>query len=205
VRSLASFDRASRYLATLPQGEASFPQCLVKSDAYDATRTLLAKHLPLTELPGALGVAARNEAREEWISDVAGNALTYVARDVAFGSDAELLAWLYATTSELFARPLYRVIMRVISPTLALLGATKRWGSFRKGTQLVGSPVTATGAQMRARLTLTYPAHLYDALVLEIFATAFRAALDAANAKNSRVLVEGATATEAGFAVSWDK
>ena len=68
----------------------------------------------------------------EWMLDSQGMALRLLVRDIAFTSDADYHRWYFDISGRLFAKPFYRFLMYVVSPTLVVLGATKRWAAFRE-------------------------------------------------------------------------
>jgi hypothetical protein len=135
----------------------------------------------------------------EWMSDVEGVAVRLLVRDVVFQTDTEYDRWNYEIAGELFAKPFYRVLMYVVSPTLVMLGATKRWAAFREGSVLT-SKVDRDGGTAELR----FPPNLYPDLVLRGFGEAFRASLSAARARNPKVVLDDTSAEHARWLINWD-
>ena len=125
------------YLDSLPEGTKSFPGCRVKSDAFDLISNATEEAAP----------EAFRELRDDWIPhgptpsgwipEAYANSLTLLFRDRVHGSDdARCRAAFKSNNRVLFQKPVYRVVMLVLSPTLAIMGAEKRWGTFRQGSRL---------------------------------------------------------------------
>jgi len=89
--------------------------------------------------------------------------------------------------------------MYVVSPALVMLGATRRWNTFREGTKLVANVHGSAGD-----IVLNFPPHLYTPLVLEGFGHAFRASLVAARARNVRLALEDVQPESARWSAVWD-
>jgi len=178
------FPRSARYLASLPKGVDSFPECRVRTDSQIDGFKQYAALFPAE----AIGPDVRRhlEAMDTapWMPEVVANLTRLMIRDKAYADDAAFFQWNYEISIQVFKSPVYRMLMALISPTLLMMGATKRWGAFREGTRLEPK-VGKNGGQ----LILRYPAGLYESVMLEVFAAAFRGALDISRAKNSRVTV----------------
>jgi hypothetical protein len=88
--------------------------------------------------------------------------------------------------------------MYVVSPTLVMLGATKRWAAFREGTTL-----TAKIDRNQGEIQLKFPPYLYPELTLRGFGEAFRASVIAARARSPRVDLVEASPELGRWAISW--
>lgn len=194
----SSLPTAAAYVEGLPHGLRSYPDCEARSDFVE---------MLLQEFPDPLrhpGVS--EEARRlllpvpgvGWMPDVTIVAMRLLARDVVFKDDAAFLKWSFESALKVFAKPTYRMLMFVLSPTLVLMGATKRWGTFRRGTELA-----AEIAKGQASLKLTYPQGLYPAIMLQSIGEMFRAALVGAKAGDVSVRVTKAGDTATTFEVRW--
>ncbi|MEI8256420.1 MAG: hypothetical protein WCJ30_12170, partial [Deltaproteobacteria bacterium] len=91
------------------------------------------------------------------------------------------------------------ILMRVVSPGVLLRGAQMRWETFHRGMPLEVTRIDATAAA----LTLSFPVHLLDAFDLRIHAESFRAAIDAAGARDGSVDVELLAPGRAMFSARW--
>lgn len=199
------YPRTAAYLRSLPQGLASYPECIVKGDVFSAARELVAEGLrgDAEDLPEPLRAYVQGHWREQWFSDVAGTCMNLLARDLVFPGDEQLLKFAYEASAKVFERPLYRVIMKVLSPTLVIVNAAKRWTTFRKGTTLTRNIFERDAKTARACLALTYPSGLYPKLMLLTFAESYRAAADAAHAPEAKVTLAAHDECKAEFEVSW--
>jgi hypothetical protein len=193
------FPLTAAYMADLPGGVSAHPECQV--------RTTVSREI-LTEFPDLLereGIHAdmvrtlRNAVGSgQWMPETLGVALRLATRDVMIDSDTKYLEWTYDVSSRVFAERLYRVLMYVLSPTLVLLGAGRRWNAFRSGTTL-----TATIEQNGGKVELSFPPNLYPELILRGFGEAFRASLVAARARDPHVVLTGHAIGSARWDVTW--
>jgi hypothetical protein len=190
--------RAAEYLLGLPDGLDSYPECQVKSDL---TREIF-KRFPQIMTHAAISPELRELLREtsseEWMSDAVGTVARILVRDLVCPSDAELDQWSFDVAGEIFAKPVYRMLMYVLSPTLVLMGATKRWSAFRRGSTL-----TARFDRHSAIAELTFPANLYTHLVLRGFGHAFRASLVAARANQPVVTLVEVSPERGKWQLNW--
>ncbi len=172
------------YVASLPDGPRSFPRCRVKQDAFEiiareteaaapeAYRALVRDWLP----HGATG---------GWMPEVYANCLTLLFREKVHDSDESCLAAFRRNNQSLFEKPVYRVIMFVLSPTLAIMGAEKRWGTFRQGTALRAKNLRKDGPDRRtAEIHLDYPPGLHQGFHLKMIGTGLESAARAAGARD---------------------
>jgi hypothetical protein len=191
---------AASYLARLPEGLDSYPSCRIRTEV---TELVLQRFPRILDHPGLSPAFAdrlkRALEQDEWMSETLGIVVRMVARDSVFQSDAEYDAWTFEISKELYTRRVYRVLMYLISPSLVVLGATRRWNAFRQGTNLVAKSHSNGGD-----LELEFPAHLYPPLVLGGLGQAFRAALEAARARNPRVELDQVEVDRARWSVTWD-
>jgi hypothetical protein len=124
-------------------------------------------------------------------------------RDAVFKTDDALLAFTHEAAMALFKNPLYRVLMRVLSPMLILSGTSKRWGAFRTGSALAAKPVEKRSNRHVVRLELSHPQKLYPRLMLDTFGAAFRASVELSGARDTRSTLAKNTDTQAEFELSW--
>ena len=198
----ARFPRMQAYLEGLPEDLASYPECLVKGDAFAMYRPVLLPHVRLPELPRP--VAAYLEGQEpEWIPDVLGISLALLARDVAFADDAGFLGFVEQSIHELYASPIYRTLMRLLSPTLVVMGAAARWRAFRKGSELRAVPAVLSEGRRRVELTLQHAPRIYPPLVLQTFSVAYRVAVQTSRAEDARCVLASHADARATFELSW--
>jgi hypothetical protein len=190
-----------KYLATLPSGVASYPECCVKASVLRNTlgsRPLGAEvELPLTlrrlvEHPPAL---------TEWIPEVHFNAITLAIREVHFNPRNldDYRAWTFEQNRKLLSAPLYRVLFLLLTPDRLLSGMQNRWSAFRRGTDLQ----IVSRAPGWVELRLRHPAYLYPALSSVGMSVAFQAAMEHAGGKQPCVDVVSPSSTETMFMATW--
>lgn len=195
-----------RYIASLPEGLRSLPRAQVKGNVLDEQLQWLEEARVRMDPRIAVAVrAARPLGRSmEWVPEVLSNAISLNARE-GYLSDDEWIRAVYDRQRRVYATPLYRALMLIMSPTLMTMGAQQRWGAYRKGSELVVGK-WQRDAEMNVTLgTLRYPPGLYDTLMLRGFTSTLRAAIDAAGAKDSAVglLEDESKPGEARYRVSY--
>ena len=188
------------YVAALPDGLDAYPKCRVRTAV---TRVVAQRFPQIFQHSGIDPLVARRLLDAigggEWMSDAQGVTVRLLVRDVVMKSEAEYDRWSFDIAGEIFARPVYRFLMYVVSPTLVALGATKRWAAFREGTFLT-SRVEKKGGEIELR----FPPHLYPELALRGFGEAFRASLAAARARNASVKLIETSAERGRWTMAWD-
>jgi hypothetical protein len=198
------FPLAAKYLAGLPEGLASFPGCEIHVDSFSFMRQTH-PNLATTELlPEAAREVLLGNQRGDWIPEVLGNVLYLLLRDTAFHSDAEFLDWARQSSAATYSKPWARVIMHVLSPTLIVMGAGKRWSTFHRGSMLTPEKAAREGERISIRGILTYPAGLFDELLLQRYCRAFEAAIIAAKAQHPVADLASIDAGRSIFVMSWD-
>jgi hypothetical protein len=190
--------RLERYLAGLPDGLASYPQCQAKGSVF---QSLLAG----TVVEGAsLAEPLRRYLEDrpiasEWLPDVHLRALTFAIADQRRMTREALLAWVQQRYRRLFEGPLYRAMMALVPPATLVRTCAVRWGVFHRGTAMEPGAVADDGA----RVKVAFPRGLCDPQVLELVEGALRAALEASRAREIEVELEESTPTTARFRVRW--
>lgn len=192
------------YLGRLPDGLASYPKCQAKAAL---VRDLLESR-PLDasgdDVPdGIRPMLANPPPVSSWVSEVhfVTAALAIYAR--YFGAN-DLVAyeeWICTRNMALFRKPLYRVLIALMSPERLLIGASKRWSAFHLGTTL--SVVEHTEGS--ARLKIVFPAHLFGIEFLRGISAGLRAAVIVAGGRNVVTGVDEATPTSAEYWLSWGR
>ena len=195
----AVFPRTAAFLAALPGGLDAYPRCRVRTAV---TREIIDQFPKALDTPGIDPAVVELLRRElqggEWMPEAHGLLVRLLVRDVLFQSDADYHRWYYDIASKIFAKPLYRVLMYVVSPTLVMLGAQKRWAAFREGTTL-----SAKIDRNQGEIELKFPEKLYPELILVGFGEAFRASVVAARARNAKVELIEVAAERARWKASW--
>lgn len=191
-----------RYLAGLPAGLDSFPQCLAKGSVLRSTLF----QQPIEELARRLPESLRQlvidpPVDSEWMSEVRFVAIRHAVIDVRAYSDAQVLAWARERNRALFRNPAYRILMAVSSPATLLRGASMRWSNWHRGTTLEIEGILDEGV----RALLRFPPGLFDELMLSAFGEAFVAGLELARAATPASTVELVEPGVARYLVSWGR
>lgn len=198
---LDTLPSVARYLEKLPGGLASYPECLVKASVLrnSADPRVLGPEVPLP--PEVRAILDHPPPVSVWVPEVHYTVIMLATHEVHFpGADPEaFIAWVHARNVHLLSTPLYRALFLVLSPERVLHGLEKRWGSFRRGTEL--QVVRAEG--QAAELRLRTPPHLYAQVSVWAMGAALRAGLVAAGARLARVEGELRGSGEVRFHASW--
>lgn len=176
-------DRVGEYLQSLPNGVRSVPEAQVRREIIDDQLEWLAslgRQIDPRLEPHV------HEAVGAWASEVLANALVMHARG-AYADEAEFFAAIYERQRALFRTPFYRAVMMLMSPTLVMMGADRRWATYRRGSQLLMGRWRRDGDRRAAQATLTFPPGLHPEPILLGFGEMFRAAIDGAGARQSEV------------------
>jgi len=194
------FERMERYLAGLPAGLDSFPECMAKGSVLRSTLI----QQPVSELAARLPAPLRALVTDppvdsEWLSEARFVAIYLAVADVRGLSEGEVLAWARDRNRALFRNPAYRILMAVSSPATLLRGATMRWSNWHRGSTLEVEGITDVGV----RALLRFPPGLFDDLMLKVFGEAYSAGLELARAKSPASSVELLEPGVARYLVSW--
>ncbi len=200
----ARYPLTAHYLASLPNGLASYPECLVKSDAHDGLRDGFPQIAEDLGLPTVVRQFFRGEYHDEWMPETLGSTVVHLVRDACFADDHTHYDWCYQNNGKLFKKPHYRVLMALLSPTLLLTNAAKRWATMHQGSTLVAQPVRRTDTQLCCTTLLHYPSGMFDELDLRNIASGYRAALDCSRAKNPATEIHRRNDGDAEIMVTWD-
>ncbi|MBN1962720.1 MAG: hypothetical protein JW841_17450 [Deltaproteobacteria bacterium] len=194
----------TRYLANLPAGLDSYTDCLVKTDVHDNIRKIWPQNDSDNNLPPILLSYINNTYQEEWYPDVAGCTLLMMLRDKVFSTDSEAVNWVNNNMESIYKRPMYRMLMLVLSPSLIALGATKRWAAFHRGSTLTAGPIVRDKDGLATTdLTLIFPAYLFNEMHVRQYAAAYCTALRNTRGQNPQVFLNGYSSTEAKYIASW--
>ena len=190
-----------KYLDALPNGVASYPECVVKASIL--RNSLGSRPLgPEVDLPPTIRrLVDEPPTVGEWIPEVHLNVVMLAIREVHF--DLRNLdgyrAWAFEQNHKLLGTPLYRILFLVVSPDRLISGVETRWSAFRRGTEMR----VIHRAEKSAELQLRYPAFLYPPLMAQSMVVALQAAMEHAGARQPRIDTVSPTSTETRFSVSW--
>lgn len=161
-----SHPRLSRYLASLPQGVDSHPECTVRAATMHAALDLL--DLEDAEgLPGPVReVVLDPPHRSRHIPEVHNLAFFTWLRDERFEGDEGYLTFTDAVFHRFYAMPLYRLAFMMGRPDQIASASTRIWGWIRSGTSLE----LVSRGEAHVDLRVRYPDQLFDALHARVLA-----------------------------------
>jgi hypothetical protein len=121
-----------------------------------------------------------------WVPDVWLHVLYLASLEVCFagpGGEMEFEEWIYRRARQSLGGPLFGVLFLFLSPERVLVGASKRWSAFHRGTGLD----TVAVAKSTAKLRFTCPPGLMPNAALRALRAVIRAAGITAGARAVRV------------------
>ena len=199
------YANAGAYVATLPDGLASFSACRMNRHVLAHVGIDFPDLFAETDAPPLVMDFFKGRTPGDWINEATGNAIYLMIRDRYFGDDSSFRSWNQTNIERLVRNPVFRAIMVLLSPSLVVMGAGKRWGSFHQGTEMKTESMGQAGGRMQVRGRLTFPEGLYNRLLLELHCSTFLAALVVARATEPEVRLVGVAPGQAEYVASWLK
>lgn len=192
--------RTRAYLASLPDGISSYPECRCKAAVWKNilkwtdTRTL-PDRIPMDPpiLPDP------NTLNSSWIPLVKHFVGHLVLRDCLFPTDDDIYRHFLTANRRLLSGPLYRVMFAVASPKMCVQAADRRFSKLFEGITLSAVITDAHST----RVELKYPPALMPALVGRLYLTAFEMAAQLAGGKDVTGKVISHSNTVAEYSLSW--
>ena len=135
--------------------------------------------------------------------EVLGQIVNLMIRDAALPSDEAVLKWSYETSARFFNESPFRLLVRLLSPTLLVMGATQRWNAVHEGTELRTTRVARTDGVSRTTGTLKFPEGLFPELFLRGLVPAFQVAVESARATDVSARLAAFSPTEARYEIAW--
>ena len=146
------YPHTHKYVSALPDGLASYPQCQIKADVFRDVGKEFPTLIGNRKVPESIRDYLSGNNRDNWQAEVIANAVTLTIRDLNFATDQDYLDWFRRYIGGVFDKPLYRIVMHVLSTTLVVMGATGRWSSFHRGSSLeITEPVKRVGDRLRTK------------------------------------------------------
>jgi hypothetical protein len=189
--------RLAAYLAGLPSGLASYPECEVRSSVH----ALFTAHAPPLrgEVP-PLVADLLGDAGRGWTPEVRQHAALLAIADLAGQDERAFRAWSSDGFRLLYHGVIYRALMALFSPDVLMQYAPARYAAFHRGTRLTVARLDARRAEGR----LAFPPGLFGALSQAWLCEAFAGAFRCSRALQVSVTVIDASRTEARFLARWD-
>lgn len=193
------------YIASLPQGLESYPQCTMVAEALQVQRSILPQMDQLTGLPAPLQQLIKPFPADQWVPEVHAIAVGHAIRDALFTRDEDHAKFIEQLNEQLLNRPLYRALFRLLSPQLLVMGAARRWNTLHRGTTLEADPTPVVqSGRRRIRAIFTFPPRLMDAFVVERYSRACLVAVRLSGGKNAIWEPGAVTDTRGEFSLTWD-
>jgi len=193
------FPRLSEYVARLPEGLRSFPECRAKASLLRALLEARGdKPLPRAGPPELVSLVCEPPTPNSWISEVQYVAAHYFLADADRAGEKEFIEMTYRASRALTESRMYSALAKVASPSVMFRGAVTSWALIHRGVRL-----SARAAVGTASAWLLHPAHLYPRLAHVSAAEGFRAVIEAANGQNVVVKLLESRPDGAEFEASW--
>lgn len=200
----ARLPRTAAYLETLPQGLESFKACEVRNTVFEPHVRDFGRLGAEPDLPAPVAHLLSGRLSElPWAPAVVFQAAYLVVRDLGFSDDDTFHRWLYEANQQMFDKPLLRNLMKLVSPGLIVMGASKRWTAFHQGSELLPGAVETVDGRTVTLSRLKFPDGLFSHIFLVGLEHAFLAAVTAARAKDPRVRLSAVEPGVATFTASW--
>lgn len=198
---MGAFPRVDRYLARLPRGLGSHPECLTKASVFRIfceSRSI--RHFPWEQAPAEVATLLRTPVPyTEWLPETHVMATILAIADHHKLSDAETVHWFHDANATLLGNRMYRALLSLASPSLFIAAAPKGWALFHRGS---GIGVVQRGNT--ASVTLRFPPYLYCELVRQGLGEGFKIAVSMSRAKHTQVEIVGSTPRSTEYLLSWD-
>lgn len=195
------YPRFARYVAGLPDGLASYPQCMTKA----SLPLMLVKGMPAPlpraeDVPDPLRRYLARPPSGMWVPEVEGMAVSLAIADHYRMTEVQHLEWLKSQNRSFFSSLMYRAVMSFFSPAALLPKAPDRWAAVHRGSKL--SAVAVGPRDVDA--VLEFPPRLFPMIALQQLTAVFEAALEQSNAHESEVVLAEVTDTRGVFHARWE-
>jgi uncharacterized protein (TIGR02265 family) len=198
VLDAARFPSLSAYVAALPAGLASYPECVTKGAL---VRSIL-DEVDLSDVPLPTELAAMVRERPlltAWVSAVHADAMFHVYCDLHARTDQAMLEWTYERSARVGRSQAYRHLLAVAGPRMLLRTSVRMHGLFQRGTEIE----LAILGEKQAELVLTHPPHLHSRLNQLSNVALLRAVVDVTGGKETACEMTAHDARTARYVVRW--
>lgn len=154
------FPTLAAYLAQLPRGLESHPQCQAKGsqirsalEGHDLGEDAAGLPDPIRELFDVLPPATA------WVPMVYSDAVFHAVCDRFYPTEEEMLAWCHRRTMDMVRSPMYRRLVAVAGPKVFFRIADRVFFLFERGSEL-----SIELGEREARIQVEHPANLHSRL-----------------------------------------
>jgi hypothetical protein len=190
------------YIAALPKGLESYPECEVKGSVVREIVEHFDRSLLRSLPPSLRALVEAPPPVSAWVHEVPVNALILLSSERLTRQTGDRNAMnqrAFETTKRLLSTPLYKILFWLVSPERLIVGADKRWGALRRGTRIDVHAHDARSAKIRAH----FPPKHYNERLLSIRAESIRASILCAGAQRATVTVQLSSPSSADFDCAW--
>ncbi len=194
--------RVEAYLASLPKGLDSHPDCLVKASLQ---RTALEYLCPPPELVQALPPALASSLKglatqsDPWFPQVHSVALSLAVADHRNLDGPAWTAFVREGNRRVFNGFGMRLLFAVATPSQLVFAGRVKWNTLRKGTRLEAEATSPHGARVRLHM----PQRLFPVDYLPVIEAGFLCMLEMSRAERPRITRGPVTDTLVTFDASW--
>jgi len=196
----ARFPRLASYIAALPEGLDSYPDCKSKGSL---VRSALDGHDPDELLPGLLPELATLVLRPPvagfWVPAVLADAMFYAVCDRYYPTRDAMCAWTRRRVFAMGASPLYGAMLRAAGPRRLFSYAQKSHRIFQRGTECVNASLDHTHVVAR----LAFPPHLHTYFNLLSNVAMYETLAEITGGKEVRATLAKWDATSAVYECHW--
>ncbi len=198
--STRRYPRFTRYVAGLPNGLASYPQCTSKA----SLPLMLVKGMPAPlprpeDVPDPLRRYLVSPPSGMWVPEAESMALSLLIADHYRMTEVQHLEWLKNQNRSFFSSLMYRAVMSFFSPSALASKAADRWAAVHRGSTLTIHMVGPRDVDA----VLEFPPRLFPMIALQQLTAVFEAALENSKARDSEVVVAELTDTRGVFHARW--
>ena len=189
--------RTTAWLAGLPFGLDSYPECQVKGSLLRrlVKSQTLQPHAP--RLPAELCTWLEAPPLvSAWVPEVHLFAMLHAVRDLVY-DEPELHAFVSSGIERMISSPIYRIMFLVVTPKRLLHGIGRRWDQFHRGSTMT----VMRDAGSTIDVCVEHPPDLYSATIRGLIAATFLTTVTAAGGRGYRVeaMHDESTATTSVF------
>ncbi|MCA9606544.1 MAG: hypothetical protein KC619_13155 [Myxococcales bacterium] len=194
--------RLERYLARLPDGWASYPECTIKATLVQAAFAAIPEG-SMGRLPAPLlARASERVLSTSWAPEVEMIAIIHAAVDLRSetpGGEAALWEQVTQENVALFQRKEYRPLIRAGNPGRAIEHLSRSWNLFHRGTTFECLETTPG----RVVLLHTYPHLLFPSLALRMRSASLQGILIACGATDADMREEALGPGRTRYVATW--
>lgn len=194
-------ERMDAYLAGLPAGLDSYPECRIKGSAFLPLVNTPPPGLDPKALPGPLrAVLEAPPPVTTWTPEVWFASILHHLRDAVFETEDAYRAWSLEGMRNTLGGPLYRMRFAFLSPQRMAKMAPRSWSSLRQGTHR-----TLLEEHTDYNIgNLTYPENFVDELYMQFHAQSIEFIYGLSRARSPGFELLEWTPTKSTFRIDYD-